>query len=796
MIVSIFKSVDKVDVPFHRDVEYIFQRIKRSPKKDLILQIRKEADKQKRNELKKQLPGYCFGGQFQRRSKDVLINASGLSIFDIDCIPTKKALDDLKQTIASDPFAFAVFISPSGNGLKVLVKIPAEADKYKGYYNTFLNYLASQYSIEEYLDKSTSDISRFCFESHDPQIIINKESETWDVIDAPELDDFGSVEVNIPITSEHIIVERLLKWFDSKYSMSEGSRNENMFKLSAAFNDFGVQKTTASSVASRFIQNGFGANEIEKIIDSAYRRGVASFGTKFFEDDSVKGRIEKMIRDGKSIDRIREIFPEKSKKEVAIIVEKAKEEIEVDTFWTYDKNGKPILTPHKFKYWLQSNGFFKHYPDGSDVFTFIRKENNIIEETNEKKIKDFVLDWLLYDLDDGYLVYDYMAKSAKFFTVEFLSFLDNEDVKIKKDDKDHCYLYYNNGAVEITKNGINVIDYVDVDGFIWKKQLIGRDYIKKKSKGEFERFVDLIAGDEKRFNSLRSIIGFMCHGYTTSANNRAIVLNDEMISENPNGGSGKSLFANSFSHIKKMVTIDGKHFEFDKSFAYQLVSIDTQVLLFDDVKKNFNFENLFSVITGGITIEYKNKQAVKLPISESPKVMITTNYTLGGVGGSHERRKFEVELSDHFSQFHSPLDEFGRMMFDDWDQSDWTAFDNFMIDCIKYYLEKGLVKSDFKNLEVRKFIRETSSEFYEWTEGDDGIRYNKRLNKKELYESFIEEYNDLKRWLTQKRFSMWLDQLAAFKGIKILKGKTNGMRWVELVDESQPDDDEDDIVPF
>jgi hypothetical protein len=795
MIVSIFKSVDKVDVPFHRDVQYIFERIKKSPKKDLIQQIRKEKDKQKRNDLKKQLPGYCFGGQFQRRSKDGLMKSSGLAIFDIDCIPTKAELNKLKEQIASDPFAFAVFISPSGNGLKLLVKVPEEADQYKGYYNTYLNYLVQTYDVEQYLDKATSDISRFCFESHDPKLIVNEQSEQWNVIDAPDLDDFGSTEVNIPITSEHIIVERLLKWFDSKYSMSEGSRNENLFKLAAAFNDFGVQKSTSLNVASRFIQNGFGASEIEKIIDSAYRRGISSFGTKFFEDDSIKGQIEKMIRDGKSVDRIREIFPEKSKKEVAIIVEKAKEDIEADVFWTYDKNGKPILIPHKYKYWLQSNGFFKHYPDGSDVFTFIRKQNNIIEETNEKKIKDFVLDWLLYDSDDGYLVYDYMAKSAKYFTLEFLSFLDNEDVKIKKDDKNHCYLYYNNGAVEITKNGINVIDYVDVDGFIWKKQLIGRDYVKKKSQGEFERFVELIAGDEKRFNSLRSIIGFMCHGYTTSANNRAIVLNDEMISENPNGGSGKSLFANSFSHIKKMVTIDGKHFQFDKSFAYQLVSIDTQVLLFDDVKKNFNFENLFSVITGGITIEYKNQQAVKLPISESPKVMITTNYTLGGVGGSHERRKFEVELSDHFSQFHSPLDEFGRMMFDDWSSDDWIAFDNFMIDCIRYYLEKGLVKSDFKNLEVRKFIRETSSEFYEWTEGDDGIRYNKRMNKKELFESFIEEYNDLKRWLTQKRFSMWLDQLAVYKGIKILKGKTNGQRWVELVDESLPDD-EDDIVPF
>jgi hypothetical protein len=116
------------------------------------------------------------------------------------------------------------------------------------------------------------------------------------------------------------------------------------------------------------------------------------------------------------------------------------------------------------------------------------------------------------------------------------------------------------------------------------------------------------------------------HTFKTSANNRAIILNDETISENPNGGSGKGLFWNALSKVKKVSSIDGKSFNFDKSFLYQTVSPDTQLLIFDDVKKNFDFERLFSIITEGMTIEKKNQDAIQIPVQKSPKIIITTNY--------------------------------------------------------------------------------------------------------------------------------------------------------------------------
>jgi hypothetical protein len=299
----------------------------------------------------------------------------------------------------------------------------------------------------------------------------------------------------------------------------------------------------------------------------------------------------------------------------------------------------------------------------------------------------------------------------------------------------------------------------------------------------------LISGnDEQKINSMKSTIGYLLHGFKTSANNKAVIFNDETISENPNGGSGKGIICNAISHIKRVSVLDGKQFNSNKPFPYQTVGADTQVLVFDDVMKNFEFESLFSLVTEGITLEKKNKDAVKLPVKRSPKIIITTNYTIGGVGGSHERRKWEVELSSYFSAKHTPLDEFNRMMFDDWSERDWQMFDNFMINCYQYYLSNGLVKHEFQNLEVRKFIKATSFEFYEYSQ-DNNLPLNQRIDKKVLFNSFLDEYQDFKKWLTQKKFSAWLEVFGNYHKYKIFTGKTGDMRWIEFSTDKPIEDD-------
>jgi hypothetical protein len=245
--------------------------------------------------------------------------------------------------------------------------------------------------------------------------------------------------------------------------------------------------------------------------------------------------------------------------------------------------------------------------------------------------------------------------------------------------------------------------------------------------------------------------------------------------------------------MKKLVFIDGKSFNFEKSFPYQLVSADTQILCFDDVKKYFDFEKLFSVITEGLTLEKKNKDAIKIPFNRSPKVAITTNYAIKGIGNSFARRKWELELHQHYNIGFTPSDEFGKMMFADWDDDEWCEFDNYMIGCLSFYLTNGLVKSKLVNLHIRQLIQATSHEFIEWCGLLDkeyknipmeiGVKYYKN----DLYEDFVLQNQDYARFgklaISRTKFYRWLVAYGTFKGGVQPQEDRDGIgQWIRILE--------------
>ena len=82
--------------------------------------------------------------------------------------------------------------------------------------------------------------------------------------------------------------------------------------------------------------------------------------------------------------------------------------------------------------------------------------------------------------------------------------------------------------------------------------------------------------------------------YKNKMNNKAVILNDEVISDNPEGGQGKDCLFRVLKNMRQVSILDGKTFDDKKSFPYQTISQDTQVLVFDDVKKNWDFESKFN----------------------------------------------------------------------------------------------------------------------------------------------------------------------------------------------------------
>ena len=760
--ISVFKDLFKsTDVPFIVDLQKITERIRCGKSKHLTDEIRKG-----NKELKKKLPSILFAGIFEERNRKGLKEHSGLMVVDFDKYPNEKEMNTHLGVLKQNKHFVLLFISPSGLGVKGVVKIPkADKDTHPKYFKAF----QKQFKYD-YFDIANSNVDRVCFESYDPNIYINYDAETFDT----ELIDEGYNRVDtvplIPVTNEDFIVTKIMD-FDWKKDFREGERNAFVFDISGAFCEYGISQTYAENYILNNVTYGdFTKRECITTIKSAY--STRKFNIKFFEDYSKVNRIKQDLPKGKSYIIENHNIDEET-------YDKVKEEKEIEDFWYSTPKGEVKIDALKYKWFLESKGLKKYFPNDSQKPTWVKVNSNKVVEISVEKIKDFVLNYLLEK--NEFDVWKLCANYANLFSEQYLLMLSSIDLLMLKDTKYKSFIAFKNGILEVTKDKINLIDFMDVNGYVWESQIIQRNYKSLDFfENEYQTFINNISSNDPA--PIECVIGYLLSNYKNKMNNKAIILNDEVISDSPEGGTGKGLFIQGIKQIRRTSILDGKAFDDKKSFPYQTVSQDTQILVFDDVKKNFSFESKFSLVTEGMTLERKNKDAIKLSVEESPKVVISTNYAIKGAGNSHDRRRHEIEISQYYGKDLTPYDEFKRQLFSDWNDEDYIKFDNYMMYCLQLFLKLGLVSQTAKNIKVRKFIAETSMEFFEWVNDEDNGLINVRLQKSELFEKFTNEYQDYKKWLSRKKFNIWIQKFASFKNLEFKQGNSNGSRWVQITE--------------
>jgi hypothetical protein len=761
-MITYFKSVtgDDKSYPSLRNIGKALERIKEGTSKALIYQVRQSVDKESRNLLKKKLPAICFSGEFSSRADNAITKHSGFICLDFDGYIDEYDMGIARDYLCEDKHSYSVFTSPSGNGLKVIVKMPEDIENHKSYFNALEQY----YNMPEF-DKSCKNISRVCYESYDPELFLNENSEVWDKkleekIEAP------IVKQTIRIESDTEVIKRLRIWWEKSHGMTPGEKNTNLFIFASALNKYGVAKHEALSAVMVYDEGGKEA-EIQLVLNSAYK-DTSLHGTEFFEDTAKVDSVILELKKGVPVSKILELNKNISEEAILSVVDSVDKKY-FKEFWNKNSKGVVVHLNHLYKGHLESNGYFKFYPSGSDNFVFVKLNDNIIKDTTEDLIKDDILEYL-HTLEDM-SIFNYFADQTKLFRDSHLSFLARKDFKFMRDTEDTAYLYYKNSTVKVTKDNIEVLDYMDIDGYIWERQKVDRSFSQVDFQGcDYQRFIGNLGNNEPdRVRSIESTIGFLLHTYKPSSFCPAVILNDEIISDNPEGGTGKGIFRSALNYVKQGVIIDGKSFDFKKSFSYSRVSVATQLLTYDDVPKGFDFEKLFPIITEGMTIEKKNKDEILIPFKDSPKILITTNYAIKGSGNSFDRRKWELEFAQHYNKDFTPRIEFGHDLFTDWTNEEWLKFDNYMAYCQQQYLKNGLIECNFKNLEVRKFISSTNHDFYDWANDKDNMQMkapNSSIGQ-DLYNKFTNDNPDYgprgRYHLTLIRFYKFLDMWGEFK---------------------------------
>jgi len=447
-------------------------------------------------------------------------------------------------------------------------------------------------------------------------------------------------------------------------------------------------------------------------------------------------------------------------------------------FWKIENN-KVIIFPGRLIRFLEREGYAKMIINKD--YIFVKHTRNIISEVPRIVIKDFLLNHIIENEESGKheLLLDYFIRNSGIFCSEsLLECMRTIRPEIVFGDKEKDYFFFKNCYIEVTKDFIKRKDYSELEGEIWEKQKAEHDFHFTNLKSEFGEFVENVCRkDQERINALRSAIGYLLVSYKDPSSAKAVIFIDEKLSDNAFGRSGKGLVSKAVSQMKNVLKLDGKNFTFDRNFMFQSVDQDTQLIIFDDVKKKFSFEKLFSILTEGLTIEKKNKNEYRVPYERSPKILITTNHTVEGTDDSSLDRQFVVEFSDYYNAMHKPKDEFGHLFFDEWSEEQWAAFYYYMAECCRFYLKNGLKTYEYVNLKKKKLIDSTSAEFEEFM---NDLPVNTEYNKKELFDQFRKEYEDYGQ-MKQNLWSKWIKIYADLNDLELIERKRVGERLIKFI---------------
>jgi predicted P-loop ATPase len=165
MQISYYKNI-KDDQDVDIEISSFIEGVRSGRWQDIVLDIRAAPTKEIRDLKKKTAPLVTISGSFAARKDDAIRNHSGFIAIDIDNVEN---IEETRKHLSNDPYTYAVFISISGNGLCVIVRI--DGSRHLDAFNGIASYLYNTYQL--IVDQSCKNVARARFVSYDPFLFEN-----------------------------------------------------------------------------------------------------------------------------------------------------------------------------------------------------------------------------------------------------------------------------------------------------------------------------------------------------------------------------------------------------------------------------------------------------------------------------------------------------------------------------------------------------------------------------------------------------------------------------------------------
>lgn len=322
-----------------------------------------------------------------------------------------------------------------------------------------------------------------------------------------------------------------------------------------------------------------------------------------------------------------------------------------------------------------------------------------------------------------------------------------------------------------------------------------------------------IAETNLHFLSKMTAIGYLLHKYRDKSCEKAVVPMDGKVGEigESNGRTGKSLLGKALENVVPTVIIGGKSKNLTEDpFIWEEVTEKTDLVVLDDVRTGFDFEFLFPLITGQLTVNSKGSKKYTLPESSTPKIMVNTNHAINGDGPSFRDRQHMIAFSDYYNDYHKPMHDFGINFFNEWDNNQWNLFYNFMGRCLHIYFMaqrmgwgvngSGLIQAPLERLERRRLRQYIGEVFLTWADeyfgtaddidSDDvkSSNINNRIPRTEIYNEFLEKNPVERKFVNPFKFKKKLIAFCNFRKLQFNPTK-------ELI-EGRPGDDKSGGIEY
>jgi hypothetical protein len=226
------------------------------------------------DQLKKELLAFTPSATFKDgRKKDLLTAYSGYVHLDFDKL-TPEELQQSFDLAVKIPFTFACFTSPSGDGLKIFIKVNTDKDLHEIAYKQVQAFYEKEIGIEA--DPKCKDITRLCFVSNDTNAFLNESASTFKIAlqeQAPLSEPLFEQAQNMV----NSVFDECVSFTNNILTFNNGNRNNYIYQLACNCNRRGIPHPEAENlITSNFHHED--QTEIRKSIESAYQNNAAEFG--------------------------------------------------------------------------------------------------------------------------------------------------------------------------------------------------------------------------------------------------------------------------------------------------------------------------------------------------------------------------------------------------------------------------------------------------------------------------------------------------------------------------------------